>query len=379
LKADGDDRVSRADALSDCAVFSWTEPDGNAVTVFGEGDPLFDAMLADISEARERVWIESYIFADDTIGREFVDSLARSSARGVDVRVRVDAVGSRFGFSGGSARRLRAAGARFHWCHPWQWRRPWTFHHRNHRKLLVVDERSAYVGGFNISDLNSRRMRGEARWRDTHVRVAGPIVREAAAAFESFMRGKLEWCGDERGSLYFHTNHARNCRHRLRYVLRRRFAKARYRIWLTTPYFVPDSKTQRDLCAAALRGVDVRVLVPAKNDVRIVQWAGRAAYSDLLGAGVRVFEYQPRTLHAKTLLADDDWSTIGTANFDYRSLFINYELNLVGRSPRLNIALASLFEDDLQSSNEIRCRQWARRPLSRRFAEFVGWGARRWL
>ena len=379
MNAESDHRVREPEALSDRTVLSWTEPDGNSVSVFGEGDLLFGAMLADISGAQERVWIESYIFADDAIGRQFVESLARSSARGVDVRVRVDAIGSRFGFSGGSAKRLRAAGARFHWCHPWQWGRPWTFQRRNHRKLLVVDERSAYVGGINISDLNSRRIRGDACWRDTHVRVAGPIVREAAAAFESFMNGELEWCGDERALLYFHTNPARNCRHRLRYVLRRRFAEARCRIWLTTPYFVPDSKTQRSLCAAALRGVDVRVLVPAKNDVRIVQWAGRAAYSDLLRAGARVFEYQPRTLHAKTLLVDDDWSTIGTANFDYRSFFINYELNLMGRSPRLNGALAVLFEDDLRSSTEVHRGPWAKRVLSRRFAEFVGRCARRWL
>ena len=376
----GNEHAGAADVrLDDGTVMSWAEPDGNAVTLFGEGDPLYDAMLQDIAEASERVWIESYIFSDDGVGRKFVEELARCSARGVDVRARIDAIGSRFGFSGGLARRLHAAGVRFHWCHPWEWRRPWTFHRRNHRKLLVVDERSAYVGGFNISDLSSRRIRGESRWRDTHVRVTGPIVREAAAAYESFMKGVLDWCGDERNSLYFFTNHVRQCRHRLRYVLRRRFAQARERIWLTTPYFVPDSTTQRELCSAAARGVDVRLLVPDKNDVRLVQWATRAAYSQLLNAGVRVFEYQPRTLHAKTLLVDHDWSTIGTANFDYRSFFINYELNLVGRSPRLNQALASLFEADLLVSNEVYGGSWAERPLAGRFTEIVGWAARHWL
>lgn len=376
----GDERPSGADArLDDASVLSWAEPDGNAVTLFGEGDPLYDTMLQDIASARERVWLESYIFSDDGVGRKFVEELARCSARGVDVRARMDAVGSRFGFSGGLARRLHAAGVRFHWCHPWEWRRPWTFHRRNHRKLLVVDKRSAYVGGFNISDLNSRRIRGESRWRDTHVRLTGPIVREAEAAYGSFMKGALDWCGDERNSLYLFTNHVRHCRHRLRYVLRRRFAEARERIWLTTPYFVPDSRTQRELCSAAARGVDVQLLVPNKNDVRLVQWATRAAYSQLLSAGIRVFEYQPRTLHAKTLLVDQDWSTIGTANFDYRSFFINYELNLVGRSPRLNQALASLFGTDLLASTEINSRAWAERPVADRFAELVGWSARQWL
>lgn len=366
-------------ALANPITETWTEPDGSGVTLFSEGDVVFDSMLADIGAARERVWMESYIFADDAIGREFVERLAASAARDVDVRVRVDAVGSRFGFSGSSARRLGTSGARFRWCHPWEWRRPWAFHRRNHRKLLVVDERAAYLGGFNISELNSHRIYGDARWRDTHVRLTGPIVREAAAAYEAFARGELEWCGDVDRPLYLLTNHAHGCRHHLRCVLRQRFAAARERIWLTTPYFVPDSATQRRLCAASRRGVDVRVLVPSKSDVRLVQWAGRAAYSQLLCAGVRVFEYQPRTLHAKALLVDEEWSTIGTANFDYRSFFINYELNLIARSSRMNAALASLFEEDLRLATEIRQRPWVTRPLSGRFAELIGWSARRWL
>ena len=366
-------------ALANPIAETWTEPDGSGVTLFNEGDVLFDSMLADIAAARERVWMESYIFADDAIGREFVERLAESAARGVEVRVRVDAVGSRFGFSGGSAKRLGTSGARFRWCHPWEWRRPWTFHRRNHRKLLIVDQRAAYLGGFNISQINSRRIHGDGRWRDTHVRLTGPIVQDAAAAYAAFAQGELEWCGNEDRPLYLLTNHARHCRYRWRCLLRHRFAEARQRIWLTTPYFVPDSVTQHRLCEAALRGVDVRVLVPGKSDVWLVQWAGRAAYSQLLRAGVRVFEYQPRTLHAKALLMDEDWSTIGTANFDYRSFFINYELNLVAHSPRMNAALASLFQEDLEAAREIRQRRWAARPLSGRFAELIGWSARRWL
>ena len=358
---------------------TWQEPGGDGITVFSEGDGLFAAMLADIHGARERVWLETYIFADDAIGRELVAALEACAARGLDVRVRVDAFGSYFDFSGSSARRLRGAGVQFHRSHPWEWRRPWTFHRRNHRKLLVVDRSSAYLGGFNISELNSRKAHGEARWRDTHLRLTGPIVDECAASYAAFSRGDLGWCGDERRPLHLLTNHAHRYRHRLRYVLSRRFAEARERIWLTTPYFVPDSATQRWLCVAAARGVDVRVLVPGKNDVRLVQWAGRAAYSRLLRAGARLFEYQPRTLHAKTVLVDEDWSTVGTANFDYRSFFINYELNLVARSTRLNAELASLFENDLHAASEIRERPWVGRPWTNRVAEFIGWSARHWL
>lgn len=353
---------------------------GNDIRVFVEGDTLFDAMLSDIASARRRVWLESYIFADDAIGREFMKVLSDCSRRGLDVRVRVDALGSKFGFSGGSAHRLKASGVRFVWCHPWLWRKPWLFHRRNHRKLAVVDDQVAYLGGFNITALNSRRISGDARWRDTHFRLSGPVVDDALRAFESFGSGDMKWqCGGNRDGMELLTNHGHACRFRLRCHLKDRFKAARKRIWLTTPYFVPDSGTQRDLCRAASDGVDVRVLVPGKNDVPFVQWAARAAYSTLLASGIRIFEYQPRVLHAKTLIVDDDWSTVGTANFDYRSLFINYELNLAAECHALNAALATIFENDLNESLEIRQQPWSRRSLSARMAELIGWSARHWL
>lgn len=350
------------------------------ITIFTEGDELFDAMLADFASARYRVWLESYIFADDGVGQQFVEVLTHCRARGVDVRVRVDALGSRFSLSGGAARKLRDSGVRFEWCHPWQWRRPWLFHRRNHRKLAVVDDRAAYLGGFNITELYSRRISGNARWRDTHLRLSGSSVVGAIQAFEAFGKGDLAWHSGGNGSQFeWVTNHGRKCRHRLRCLLKDRITAARKRIWLTTPYFVPDAGTQRDLCEAAISGVDVRLLVPGKNDVPFVQWAARAAYSKLLASGVRIFEYQPRVLHAKTLIVDDDWSTVGTANFDYRSFFINYELNLIVNSHSLNADLAGIFEEDLKVSVEVKPRPWSRRPLSARVAEAIGWSARHWL
>lgn len=353
---------------------------GNDIRIFIEGDTLFDAMLSDFSSARRRVWLESYIFADDAIGREFLKVLTDCSRRGLDVRMRVDALGSKFGFSGGSAHRLKASGVKFVWCHPWQWRKPWLFHRRNHRKLAVVDDQVAYLGGCNITALNSRRISGDARWRDTHFRLAGEVVNDARRAFESFARGDLKWQrGGNRDGMELLTNHGRACRFRLRCHLKDRFKAARKRVWLTTPYFVPDSGTQRDLCRAASNGVDVRVLVPGKNDVPLVQWAARAAYSTLLASGIRIFEYQPRVLHSKTLIVDDDWSTVGTANLDYRSLFINYELNLAADCQSLNTTLATIFENDLTESIEVRQESWSRRPLSARMAEFIGWSARHWL
>lgn len=398
----GDARVSRASRMAQCITVAAAphhkkslpmpvdnrsddetlaiECAGNDIRVFIEGDALYDAMLSDFASARQRVWLESYIFSDDAIGRQFMNALCDCAGRGLDVRVRIDAVGSKFELPEASARRLKASGVRFAWCHPWNWRKPWLFHRRNHRKLAVIDDHAAYLGGFNITQLNSRRLSGDARWRDTHFRLSGPVVNGARRAFESFGKGSLTGRrGSKQGDMELLTNHGLSCRFRLRRHLRERFKAARKRVWLTTPYFVPDSGTQRDLCRAALNGVDVRVLVPAKNDVPIVQWAARAAYSKLLASGIRVFEYQPRVLHSKTLIVDDDWSTVGTANIDYRSLFINYELNLAANCQPLNRSLATLFENDLKESLEVRQQPWSQRSLIARIAEFIGWSARRWL
>lgn len=360
-------------------VREWREPDGTKVSIFTEGDALFDAMIADFEAARSRIWLESYIFNEDDVGRRLLAVLETRSREGIDVRVRVDAIGSRFGFSGTAARRLHDSPLRFHWCHPWQWKRPWLFHRRNHRKLVVIDDVAAYLGGFNIDASSSRLASGAYRWRDTHVRLEGEIVDDAAKAYRSFDTGDLDWQCRQHVHLQLLTNHGRHCRYRLHCAYRDRLGSATFRIWLTTPYFVPDRATQRRLCQAARRGVDVRILLPGKSDVNLVRWAARAAYSELLSAGVKIFEYTNRMLHAKTLLVDQDWSTIGTANFDYRSFFINYELNLLAESEQMNASLANIFEQDLRDSREITLKPWLRRPLIDRLAELIGWGARKWL
>lgn len=174
-------------------------------------------------------------------------------------------------------------------------------------------------------------------------------------------------------------NNSRRCRHLLRCAFIDRFRSARARIWLTTPYFVPDSRSQWELCAAARRGVDVRVLVPAKSDVELATWAAQAAYARMLVAGVRIWECLPRVLHAKTVVVDHDWATVGTANFDYRSFFLNDELNLVVDEPGFNAALATQFETDLLDARAVTSSTWRHRRWPRMIVEAIGWWARRWL
>ncbi|MGB4860567.1 MAG: phospholipase D-like domain-containing protein [Dokdonella sp.] len=346
---------------------------------FTEGDELYDAMLSDIRAADSNVRMESYIFADDQAGAPFFTALAEATSAERAVTVRVDWVGSWGEITRARLRLLKSKGIIWQWSRPWVWQTPLVFNRRNHRKLLIIDDRVAYVGGFNIHQESSRRVVGARRWRDTHVRFTGPLVRDAITLFDRFpRRPHVRWADFPRGT-HLLPNNSRRCRHLLRCAFIDRFRAARERIWLTTPYFVPDSRSQSELCDAARRGIDVRVLVPAKGDVGLAAWATHAAYAGMLEAGVRIWEYLPRVLHAKNALVDREWSTVGTANFDYRSFFLNDELNLVVDEAGFNAELAAQFEIDLLEAREVISNTWRKRAWSGVITETIGWWARRWL
>ena len=348
--------------------------------LYVEGDDLYEDMLQSIASARRAIRLESYIFAPDEIGWRFAEALARRAEEGLRVRVLVDAAGSLYWHSRQLARYLRAHGVRVRWFHRWDWRHPYRYNRRDHRKLLTIDEDHLYLGGFNIHRECSRSLYGEQRWRDTHVRLEGELTAVANRMFERFWKGRKRWVvRSEQRSNVLLPNHNGRCRHALQCLYMEIFRRARRYVFLTTPYFVPDHRTQQALGAAARRGIDVRLLVPAKSDVPLTRWAAQAAYAGLLQDGVRIFEYQPRVLHAKTAVADGDWGTIGTANLDYRSFFLNYELNLVSRDPQLCGELERHFMQDLEESKEITAGAWARRPRRRQLLEAIGWMARRWL
>ncbi len=175
------------------------------------------------------------------------------------------------------------------------------------------------------------------------------------------------------------SNHNWRQRHRFRRQLMQAIREASRRVWLTTPYFMPDRRTQLAMASAAQSGVDVRLLVPYKTDRPITQWVAHAAYAYLLRNGVRIFEYKPRLLHAKTALVDDDWCTVGTANLDYRSFYVNYEMNLISANSELLESLANYFRNDLESAEEIIESSWSNRGIAMRLAEFIGWMARKYL
>lgn len=287
------------------------EPLAPEFELFSEGDELYAAMARSIRAATHRVFLASYILAADEVGTVLLNELMRQSRRGLDVRVHVDALGS----SGGLPRRhrhlLRAAGVRLQRFHRWSWRQPMRFNHRDHRKLLVVDGQTAYLGGFNIHRESSQRFYGPTRWRDVHACFSGALAAEAEALFDTFWVGHPDWAplANNEGDSRIIPNTTRRCRIQLRCTIKDQLAAASEIIWLASPYFVPDRGLRKQLILAAHRGIDVRILTTEKTDSAPAQWAARAFYGELIENGVRIFEYTPRFLHSKVLLVDE-WGSI---------------------------------------------------------------------
>jgi len=349
--------------------------------MFIEGDNLYQMMLESITFAQHHIQLESYIFSDDEVGRRFIEALIERAQAGVDVQVHIDAAGSLFLASRQLERDFRNHNVQLRWFHRWSWRKPLRYNRRNHRKLLVIDGTVAYLGGFNIHRESSQLIFGESRWRDTHVRFEGLLASQAMQLFDRFWRGDRRWMPPltDNVSSRLLPNHSRACQEQLRCTFSDMFADAEQSIYLTTPYFVPGRRTQRLLKEAAKRGVDVRLLVPRKSDVRLARWAAQAAYAGLLDKGVRIYEYLPRMLHAKTIVVGGHYATVGTANMDYRSFFLNYELNLFTRDPELCRKLQTQFYVDLEAAEEVCAKRWKRRFWGVRLLELIGWMARRWL
>jgi len=351
------------------------------IRVYTEGDSLYASMLEAIHSAKQSVKLESYIFADDEIGRRFIAALGERARAGIEVEVQLDAAGSFFWGPRAVQKALAGGGVKVRWFHRWSWRDPLRYNRRNHRKILVVDGRRGFFGGFNIHRENSRSIYGEDRWRDTHLEVRGALAMDLQVLFDALWRrrqrkGPVTITSD--GSQLI-TNYSRRGRRFLHMLFISKYATAKRSIHLTTPYFVPDYRTRRGLMRAARRGADVRLLVPRKNNERLVQWAAHAAYANLMAAGVHIHEYMPRMLHAKTLVVDGSWSSVGTANLDYRSFFLNYELNLASEDPILARTLERQFRQDLTQSLLIQPRRWAQRSWLLRPLEVIGWFGRHWL
>jgi cardiolipin synthase len=355
--------------------------EGNSLELYEGGVAAFAAKREAILAAKRHVHAEYFILKDDATGREFTELLCEKARAGVEVRLLVDAMGSRG--AGKLLERLRGAGGRAAWFLPYHLWRPQMSGLRNHRKILVCDGATAFTGGLNVGDEYVNRSPRFRAWRDTHARVRGP----AALALQRVFAEDWDFAADEllSGDDHFPEPGAEGGE-RLQVVwsgpdqesnaTRETFfaaiTSARRRLWVATPYLVPDGALLTALRGAAMRDVDVRILTQSwPPDHAIAYWAGRYFWEELLSAGVRVYEYGEGMMHAKVMLADGAWASVGTANLDVRSIRLNFEVNLHVHSLAAVEELESAFRRDLRASREMHLGAFRRRRLREQIAENV--------
>ncbi len=364
---------------------------GNAVRLLRNGAQAFPVWLDAIDAARERVSMEMYIFNDDRVGRRVADALCGAARRGVVVRLLYDFIGCRHAPPEFFAN-MRRAGVHTIVYHPYRLWRPrfWTLVRRNHRKTLVVDGRLAFVGGINVSEDWLPASEGGADWHDVALEVRGPAVLDIE---RTFLR-TWNWRAKRRLRFRRRTMHrpARvgdvalaviaNGELVDRFSIRRAALHAirnsRERAYLVSPYFMPDVGFMQALARAAARGVDVRILVPLASDAALVDWAARATFSRLLKAGIRIFQHSPM-VHSKALLVDHGFTSIGSYNFDHRSLVYNLELMVNTLDPTCNEELAVMLEEEMTEGIEIRWDDIRRRSWLTRLLERLAYSLRHWL
>ena len=353
---------------------------GNRVDVALDGDGTYPRLWSDLRAARRLITVQMYYAAPGRVADSLGAILAERARAGVRVYLLYDAFGS--SLRADWLQRLRAAGVHVRSFRPLRFRNLWVVQNRSHVRGVVVDGQVGWTGGFGIDDKWLGGGRKPNEWRETNARIEGPAALQLEAAFVS---GWAEATGElltGRASVTTHdggvamagllyTAPTLGSTPAERY-LALSIAGARERLYITNAYFAPDRNFVSLLTHAARRGVDVRVLVGGPlTDVRVARLAAHARYDSLLSAGVRVYEYQPTTLHAKTFVVDGAWVSIGTMNFDNRSLALNDESTLMVLDSAVGRRMEEVFRDDLGESKEIDLATFRRRPWTRRIAEWA--------
>ena len=363
----------------------------NTVRLLRNGSEAFPAWLAAIDAARSRISLEMYIFNADKVGRRFADALVQAAQRGVEVRLLYDSIGCRHA-APGFFENMRQAGVQAIPYHPYRFWRPhfWTLIRRNHRKTLVCDGEVAFTGGINISDSWSPEGEGGAGWHDAAVEVRGPAVVTIEAVFlrtwnwrvkrRLRLKAKRLVRSPPVGQvpLVVIANREVVDRFAIRRAALHAIRASLGRVYLASPYFVPDPGFLRSLAHAANRGVDVRILVPKQSDTHTVDLASRATFSRLLPAGVRIFQHHP-VVHTKALLVDMEFVSLGSYNIDHRSLVYNLELVVNALDREYNAKVAAMLEADMAAAQEIRWDDFRRRSLLERLLERLAYSLRHWF
>jgi cardiolipin synthase len=353
--------------------------EGNEVRVLVNGNETYPALWEDLRSARQSITLQTYFCKEGRMADMLADIIMERARAGVRVLFLFDAFGAQ-DLSDAYLDRLRDAGVRVASFRPVHWYSLHKAQHRSHIRVVVVDGRIGYTGGFGIDDNWFGDGKSEDQWRDTNVRFTGPAVAQLQATFTA---GWVEATGElitgelffpeistidepARLAALFHSAPTIGSTPAARFVALT-ISSARECLYITNSYFVPDEDIVEILVRAVRRGVDVRILTAGPStDVKITRWAGRGRYQQLLEGGVRIYEYQPAMMHAKTLVADGLWSSIGTMNFDNRSLVFNDESNLLVLDPAIGSRMNTLFHADLRSSREITLPEFEKRgPLAK--------------
>jgi cardiolipin synthase len=375
---------------------------GNKVTLLQNGPATYAAMLKAISGAQDHINMESYIIEDDAMGQVFAQALLAKQRQGVQVNLIYDSVGSLHTAKPFFDELTQAGVAvlEFNPVNPLDSRGgAWLINNRDHRKLLIIDGRTVFLGGINISSVyssgsvlrrNPKPPKNDGVWRDTDLQIDGPVVADFQKLF-------LQTWHKQHGETLMAKNYTPtlsavgsdivraiggtpdDAYNQVYLTLISAISNAEKQMFLTNAYFVPDPQLVQSLINAVARGVDVRLILPSYSDSGLVFHAGRAQYAQLLAGGVQIFERQGALLHAKTAMIDGVWSTVGSSNLDWRSFMDNDEVNAVILGRDFASQMTAAFAIDQAASHPINAQTWAKRPLTLKLKEWLARLWERWL
>ena len=363
-----------------------TEPHlfvGNGIEVFTTGVDKFEALKRDIEAARQYIHVQYFIIENDEVGAELIELLERKAREGVQVRVLYDYVGS-FYFRPRLLRQMREAGIEVHpflklTFTQFALRINW----RNHRKVVVIDGKVGYMGGMNIANRYVKGDKDWKPWRDTHMRITGDAVTALEYSFA------IDWNFTTRKLITAHSAHVEpspgsegypmqmvssgptNRWHNISFVFFKAITLAKRCVYVQTPYFLPSEALLKALQSAAMAGVDVRLMIPRKPDSAMLRLATGSYIKECLLAGIKVYFYEPTVMHAKVVIVDDEFVTLGSTNFDFRSFEHNFEFNALIYSKEFNSQMKGVFEDDMQQCTRLSMGKWKQRPLVQKALESI--------
>ncbi|MFB1049700.1 cardiolipin synthase [Paraliobacillus sp. JSM ZJ581] len=354
----------------------------NEVEIFTDGKKKFDALIADMEQAKDHIHLIYYIVRNDNLGQRIADTLARKAREGVKVRFLYDDMGSRR-LGKKYIRRLKDAGVEVEsFFPPLIPKVNFKINHRNHRKLAIIDGKIGYIGGFNIGDEYLGASKKFGYWRDTHLRVFGESVRNMQARYI------LDWNQASRHDILYEDRYFKSEPkgdvgiqivssgpdsewEQIKNGYIKMIMEAKKFVYIQTPYFIPDESLADAIRISVLSGVDVRVMIPNKPDHPFVYWATYSYVGELLEAGAKIYIYQQGFLHAKTIVVDGKIASVGTANIDVRSFRLNFEVNAFLYSEKIANQLLNEYHKDIENSTELTLSEYEKRSLWIRFKESV--------